>query len=68
MQTRALNKDASSLVIVFGPDEGGKLIHGLLAAQEVNRKPGELPKCLVQEAGPEPVSYPATCSSEYSNV
>ena len=26
------------------------------------------PKCLVREAGPEPVSYPAACSSEYSDV
>ena len=67
-QTRALNQDAASLVSVFGPDEGGKLIHGLLAVQEVTRKPGELPKCLVREAGPEPVSYPAACSSEYSDV
>ena len=67
-QTRALNQDASSLVSVFGPDEGGKLIHGLLAVQEVTRKPGEWPKCLVREAGPEPVSYPASCSSEYSVV
>ena len=67
-QTRALNQDASSLVSVFGPGEGGKLIHGLLAVQEITRKPGELPKCLVREAGPEPVSYPAACSSEYSDV
>ena len=67
-QTRALNQDAASLVSVFGPDEGGKLIHGILAVQEVTRKPGELPKCLVREAGPEPVSYPAACSSEYSDV
>ena len=53
---------------IFGPGEGGKIIHGLLAVQEVTRKPGELPKCLVREAEPEPVSYPAACSSEYSDV
>ena len=52
---------------VFGPDEGDKLIHELLAVQEITRKPGELPKCLVRETGPEPVSYPAACSSEYSD-
>ena len=67
-QTRAFNQDAASLVSVFGPDGGGQLIHGLLAVQDVTRKPGELLKCLVQEAGPEPVSYPAACSSEYSDV
>ena len=53
---------------MFGPDEGGKLIHWLLAVQKAHRKPGELPKCLVREARPEPVSYPATCSSQYSDV
>ena len=44
------------------------MIHGLLAVQGVTRKPGELPKCLVREAGPEPVSYPVACSSEYADV
>ena len=53
---------------IFGPGEGGKLIHGLRTASEVIRKPGELPKCLVREAGPKPVSYPAACLSEYSDV
>ena len=53
---------------IFGPDEGGKLVHGLLAVQEVTRIPGELPRCLVPEAGPEPVSYPVACWSEYSDV
>ena len=53
---------------MFGPDEEGKLIHGLLAVQEVIRTPGELPKCLAREAGPEPVWYPAACSSGYSDV
>ena len=67
-QTRTLNQDTTSLVSVFGPDEGGKLIHRLLAVQKVTRKPSELPKCLVREAGPEPVWYLAACSSEYSNV
>ena len=67
-QTRAFDQDAASLVSVFGPEEVGKVVHGLLAVQEVTRKPGELPKCLVREAGPEPVSYPAACSSEYSDV
>ena len=67
-QTRALNQETAGLESTFGPDEGGKRIHGLLAVQEVTRKPGELPKCLVREAGPEPVSYPAACSSEYSDV
>ena len=42
-QTRALNQNAASLVSVFGPDEGRKLIHGLLAVQEVARESGELP-------------------------
>ena len=67
-QTRAVNQDAASLVSVFGPDEGGELIHGVLAVQEVTNKPEEFPKCLVREAGPEPVSYPAVYSSEYSDV
>ena len=67
-QTQALNQDVASLVSVFGSDEGRKLIHGLLAVREVIRKPGELPKCLVGEAGPEPVSYPAACTSEYSDL
>ena len=49
---------------MFGPDEGGKVIHGLLVVQDVTRRPGELPKCLVREAGPGPVSYPAAWSSE----
>ena len=52
-QTRALNRDAASLMSAFGPDEGGKRIHGLLTVQEVTCKPGELPKCLVRGAGPE---------------
>ena len=67
-QTRTLNQDAASLMSAFGPDEGGKLIHWLLAVQEATRKPGELPKCVVKEAGSEPVWYPAACSSEYSDV
>ena len=67
-QTRVLNQEAAGLVSMFEPDEGGKLIHGLLAVQEVTRTPGELPKCLVREAGPEPLSYPAACSSRYSDV
>ena len=53
---------------MFGPDEGGKLIHGPLAVQEVTRVPGELSKCLVREAGPEPVSHSAPRSSTYSDV
>ena len=52
---------------MFGPEEGGKLIHGLLAVQ-VTRKPGELRKCFVREAGPESVSYPAACSLQYLDV
>ena len=40
-QTRALNQDAAGLVSMFGPDEGVKLIHGLLAVQEVTRRPDE---------------------------
>ena len=67
-QTRALNQEAAALVSAFGPDDGGKLIHGLLVVQEVTCKPGKLPKCLVREAGSEPVSYPAACSSRYSDV
>ena len=67
-ETRALNRDAASLVSVFGPDEGGKLINGLLAVQEVTRKLSEFPKCLVREAGPEAVSYATACSSESSDV
>ena len=53
---------------MFGADEGVTLIHGILAVQDVTRKPGELPKNLVREAGPEPASYLAACSSEYSDV
>ena len=63
-QTRALNREATSLVTMFGPDEGGKIFHGLQAAQDVTRKMRELPKCLVREAGSETVSYPA----EYSDA
>ena len=29
---------------------------------------GELPKCLVRETNSESVSYPAACSSQYSDV
>lgn len=32
------------------------------------RKPGGVPKCLVQDAGPEPVSYHAACSPQYSDA
>ena len=53
---------------IFAPDEEGKLIHGLLAIEEVTRKMGELPKCLVWDAGSDPVSYPAACSSEHSDI
>ena len=53
---------------MFGPNDGDKLIRELLAVQEVSRNSGELPKCLVGEGGPEPVSYPAACSWEYSDV
>ena len=53
------NQEAIGLVNVFGPDEGGKLVDGMLAVQEVTRKPGEIPKCLAREARPELVSYPA---------
>ena len=67
-QTQALNQDAAGLVTMSGPDEGGKLFHGLLAVQGVTRKPGVLPKRLVREAGPEPVSYHAACLSQYSDV
>ena len=59
-QTRAHNQEVAGLVSMFGPDQGGKLIHGLLAVQEVTRKPGGFPKCLVREAGPESVSYHKT--------
>ena len=59
-QTRALNQEVAALVSMFVSDQGGKLIHGLLAVQEVTRKPGGLPKCLVREAGPESVSYHKT--------
>ena len=43
-QTRALNQEAAGLVSIFGPDEGEKKKHRLLAVQEVTRKTGELPK------------------------
>ena len=65
--TRALIREAG-LVNMSGLDEGDKLIHGLLAVQEVARKHGGLPMCLVWEAGPEPVSISAACYSEYSDV
>lgn len=48
--------------------KGGKIVHGLLMVEEVTRKPGELSGCLVQEAGAEPLSYPAVCSPQYSGV
>ena len=64
-QTPAFKQKAAGLVSMFGPDEGGTLIHGLLMVQRVTRKPGELPKSVVQEEGSESVSYPATCSSQY---
>ena len=66
-QTRARNQEAVGLVNMFGPYEEGKLSCGLRVVQ-VTRRPGELPKWLVWEAGPEPVSYPAACSSECSDV
>ena len=66
-QTQTLNQHAAGLVNVLGPDEEGKLIHGLLAAQKVTRKTGEIPKCLFQEAGPEPESYHVPRSSQYSD-
>lgn len=66
--TRAFNCEASGLVTLVGPDEGDKTIHGLLAVQEIPRKPGKLPECLVREAGPYPLSHPAACSSQYSDV
>ena len=50
-----------------GLDEGGYLIHGLLPVQEVTCKPRELPKYLPHDAGPEPVSYRAACSPQYSD-
>lgn len=53
---------------VLGSDEGGRVIRGQLAVQEFTRKPGELPRCLVKEAGPDPLSYPAACSSQHSDV
>ena len=53
---------------IIGPDEGGKLVHALLAVQEVVRKPGQIPKCLFRGVGPDPVSYSKACSSEYSDV
>ena len=34
-QTRALNQEAVGLVSMFGPDEVGKITHGLRAVQEV---------------------------------
>ena len=43
-QTRAFNPQAGGLVSMFGPYEGGKIIHGLLAVQEVTRKRGESPQ------------------------
>ena len=66
--TRAFNRETAGLVTMLGPDEGGKLIHGLLAVRKVTRKPGELRKYLVLEAGPEPISYPPKCSSEDLDV
>ena len=52
-QTIALNQEATGLTGMFRPDEGGKLIHGLLAVQEITRESGELSKCLVRENGAE---------------
>ena len=43
-QAGALIPDAAGLVSMFEPKEGGEIIHGLMAEQEVTRKPGKLPK------------------------
>ena len=63
-QTRALNQKASGLVAMWAPDEGGKIIYGMLEVQQVTREPGELPKCLVKEAEPVSLSYSAACPSQ----
>ena len=47
-QTRALNQDAASLVSVFGPDGGGKLIDGLL---RYRRFPVSQASCLNVSSG-----------------
>ena len=67
-QTLALHQAADGLVGMFGFDEGGKLIHGLLPVQEVTRNPERLPKYLIQDAGPKPVWYNAACSPHYSET
>lgn len=46
---RALNNEASRLVTMLGPDEGGGIFHGLPVVYEVTRKSGELPQRLVRE-------------------
>ena len=50
-RSRAQTREAAGLMTMFGPDERGKLIHGLLAVQEVTHKPGELPKMFVPGSG-----------------
>lgn len=62
------DREASGLVTMLGPYEGGRIIHGLLVVKEVTHKPGKLRKCLVREAEPEPLSYLSACSSRYSFV
>lgn len=65
-QTRALNQEvAVELIVIFGPEVGGKVIDGLLMVQQASREPGELPDFPVQKVGPEPASYSAARSSEY---
>lgn len=67
-QTRTLNQEAAAdLIGVFGSDKGDKVIHGLLAVHGDTCKLGELLNCVVGEMESEPVSYSATCSSEFSD-
>ena len=66
---RALNQEAAAgLISVIGPCDGGRIFHALLAAQEADGEPTKLLDCLVKEAGPEPPSYSAACSSRHSGV
>ena len=66
-QTRALQQESSNgLIAMLGPNEGGQVIHALVAEQVENSN--GLPTCSMKEVEPEPTSYTAACKSQYSEV
>ena len=57
VQTRSLNLElAAGLISTFGPCEGGRIFHALMAAKDIGGEPTWLPDCLLQEAEPGPTS------------